>query len=315
MDGVVTTTPKVDGENMQIGFLGLGQMGLPMSRNVAMSFPVTGWDVRPEAVKAAGFATENGQNSPSDVARAADLTVLMVRDSAQAEQVLYHQDGYLDGAVEGRVLIIMSSLPPGLVSAAAHTLSERGVEVLDAPVSGGVEGAVAATLTIMAAGSPDVLSRCRPVLDTMGHRVVDVGKSPGLGQTVKAMNQLAYFSNMAVAAEALVVAAKAGIDPEVMVDVLSASSGDSWALRNRVPLAWRNDYISGGALSIARKDLKSATDLAADLDIPMFMAPATAQLVALSQTLWGQDGDDPLMVKTAERLADTWLAASIEGET
>jgi len=292
---------------MQIGFLGIGQMGVPMSRNVARRFRVIGWDVRPEAVDAAGLATTDRPNNPAEVARRAEVTILMVRDATQADQVLNGPNGYLAGATSGHTLVVMSSLSPSFVSSAALTLAARGVDVLDAPVSGGVEGATAATLTIMAAGKPEVLARCRPVLELMGTRVVDVGQRPGLGQTVKAMNQLAYFSNMAAAAEALVVAAKAGVDPDTMIDVLATSSGDSWALRNRVPLAWRNDYVSGGALSIARKDLKSATDLAEHLGIPLLVGAATAQLVALSEAIWGRDGDDPLLVKTIERLGQTRL--------
>jgi 3-hydroxyisobutyrate dehydrogenase-like beta-hydroxyacid dehydrogenase len=195
---------------------------------------------------------------------------------------------------------VMSTLPPALVRDFGETLSALGVSVLDAPVSGGVEGARTGLLTVMAAGQADVLGRCRPVLEVLGDRIYHVGEAVGLGQTVKVLNQALYFTGLAVSAEAIVIGAKAGIDPDVLVDVIGESSGGNWALKNRAPLAWRNEYRSGGALSIALKDLRAATQLAEDVEVPALVASSTAHLFKLAESLFGAEGDDPLIVKAME---------------
>jgi 3-hydroxyisobutyrate dehydrogenase len=194
----------------------------------------------------------------------------------------------------------MSTLPPALVRDLGETLSAQGVDVLDAPVSGGVEGARAGLLTVMAAGHAGTLDRCRPVLEVLGDRIYHVGDAAGLGQTVKVLNQALYFTGLAVSAEAIVIGAKAGIDPDVLVDVIGESSGGNWALKNRAPLAWRNEYRSGGALSIALKDLRAATQLADDLEVPALVASSTTHLFKLAESLLGAEGDDPLVVKAME---------------
>jgi 3-hydroxyisobutyrate dehydrogenase-like beta-hydroxyacid dehydrogenase len=238
--------------------------------------------------------------SVADVAERSEITVLMVLDAAQAEVAVQGEEGFLAGASEGDALVVMSSLPPSLVRGFDEELSARGIEVLDAPVSGGVEGARSGSLTIMAAGPHDTLDRCRPVLEILGGRVHHVGEEVGLGQTLKALNQALYFTGLAASAEAVVMGAKAGLDPEVLVEVVSESSGGNWALENRVPLAWRNEYRSGGALSIATKDLRTAMGLADELELPALVISATAHLFKLTEGLLGKEGDDPLVVKAVE---------------
>lgn len=288
---------------MRVGFVGLGQMGKPMSRNLVTSgLQVTVFDpLRPEVEELVEHGAESGA-SVRDVARRSEATVLMVRDAAQAEAAVLGKEGFLEGAVEGHILIVMSSLPPTLLRDFGETLSDRGVEVLDAPVSGGVEGARAGTLTVMAAGGANVLDRCRLLLETLGNRIYHVGDAAGLGQTVKIINQAMYFTGLAVSAEAVVMGAKAGIDPDVLVDVIGESSGGNWALKNRAPLAWRNDYKSGGSLSIALKDLKAAIQLADEVEVPALVTSSTAQLFRLTESLLGAEGDDPLIVKAVEKI-------------
>ncbi len=286
---------------MRVGFVGLGQMGKPMSSILlASGFQVAVFDPERSAV---GELVDRGAErggSVREVAERSQLTVLMVRDAAQAEAAVGSEDGFLAGAVEGDTLIIMSTLPPALVRDFGETLSARGVRALDAPVSGGVEGASAGLLTIMAAGHADVLDQCRPVLEALGDRIYYVGEEVGLGQTVKVLNQALYFTGLAVSAEAIVIGAKVGIDPDVLVDVIGESSGGNWALKNRAPLAWRNEYRSGGALSIALKDLRAATQLADDAEVPALVTSSTAHLFKLAESLLGAEGDDPLIVKAVE---------------
>jgi 3-hydroxyisobutyrate dehydrogenase-like beta-hydroxyacid dehydrogenase len=286
---------------VRVGFIGLGQMGKPMSGNlVASGFQVTVFDPLHSAVEELVDRGAKEGASARDVAERSQLTVLMVRDATQAEAAVRGEDGFLAGAAEGDTLIVMSTLPPALVRDFGETLSALGVSVLDAPVSGGVEGARTGLLTVMAAGQADVLGRCRPVLEVLGDRIYHVGEAVGLGQTVKVLNQALYFTGLAVSAEAIVIGAKAGIDPDVLVDVIGESSGGNWALKNRAPLAWRNEYRSGGALSIALKDLRAATQLAEDVEVPALVASSTAHLFKLAESLFGAEGDDPLIVKAME---------------
>jgi 3-hydroxyisobutyrate dehydrogenase-like beta-hydroxyacid dehydrogenase len=286
---------------VRVGFIGLGQMGKPMAGNLVSSgFQVMVFDPLHPAVEELVDRGAKEGASASDVAERSQLTVLMVRDATQAEAAVRGEDGFLAGAAEGDTLIVMSTLPPALVRDFGETLSARGVSVLDAPVSGGVEGARAGLLTVMAAGQADVLGRCRPVLEVLGDRIYHVGEAVGLGQTVKVLNQALYFTGLAVSAEAIVMGAKAGIDPDVLVDVIGESSGGNWALKNRAPLAWRNEYRSGGALSIALKDLRAATQLAEDVGVPALVASSTAHLFKLAESLFGAEGDDPLVVKAME---------------
>jgi 3-hydroxyisobutyrate dehydrogenase-like beta-hydroxyacid dehydrogenase len=286
---------------VRVGFIGLGQMGKPMAGNLVSSgFQVMVFDPLHPAVEELVDRGAKEGASASDVAERSQLTVLMVRDATQAEAAVRGEDGFLAGAAEGDTLIVMSTLPPALVRDFGETLSARGVSVLDAPVSGGVEGARAGLLTVMAAGQADVLGRCRPVLEVLGDRIYHVGEAVGLGQTVKVLNQALYFTGLAVSAEAIVMGAKAGIDTDVLVDVIGESSGGNWALKNRAPLAWRNEYRSGGALSIALKDLRAATQLADDVGVPALVASSTAHLFKLAESLVGAEGDDPLIVKAME---------------
>jgi 3-hydroxyisobutyrate dehydrogenase-like beta-hydroxyacid dehydrogenase len=288
---------------VRIGFVGLGQMGRPMSGNlVSAGYGVAVFDpVRAAVDELTGWGA-TPTSSPREVAERSEVTVLMVRDAAQAEAAVRGEEGFLAGADQGDVLVVMSSLPPALVRDFGEELVARGVGVLDAPVSGGVEGARAGALTVMAAGHADVLDRCRPVLEALGGRVYNVGEAAGLGQTVKVLNQALYFTALAASAEAVVMGVKAGLDPEVLVEVIGESSGGNWALENRVPLAWRNEYMSGGALSIALKDLGSATELADELRVPALVTSATANLFKVAEGLLGAEGDDPLVVKAVEMI-------------
>jgi 3-hydroxyisobutyrate dehydrogenase-like beta-hydroxyacid dehydrogenase len=286
---------------VRVGIVGLGQMGRPMAANLlSAGYQVAVFDPVSAAVEElAARGAEAGRNA-ADVAERSEVTVLMVRDAAQAEAAVRSEEGFLAGAGEGDALVVMSSLPPTLVRALGEALSARGTSLLDAPVSGGVEGARAGSLTIMAAGSRDTLDRCRPVLEVLGGRVHHVGEVAGLGQTLKALNQALYFTGLAASAEAVVMGAKAGLDPEVLVEVVGESSGGNWALEHRVPLAWRNAYRSGGALSIATKDLSTATTLADELGVPALVISATTHLFKLTEGLLGAEGDDPLVVKAVE---------------
>ncbi|MEF2559288.1 NAD(P)-dependent oxidoreductase [Aurantimonas sp. C2-5-R2] len=289
---------------MRVGFIGLGRMGSHMSRSLLRaSLAVNVYDVDPAPMKELEREGATVALSPAEVGAGSNVTILMVHDQQQAETAVYGEAGYAAGTRAGKTLVIMSSLPPNFVAELAGDFETKGIHLLDAPVSGGVEGAQQASLTIMAAGSDTAFQAAEPILAKMGRNLYRVGLCPGQGQTLKALNQAMYFTGLAVAAEVLVTGSKAGIDPDVMVEVIARSSGDNWALRNRVPLAWRNDYRSGGSLAVAIKDLRTALDIGREFDMPLPVTTATAQIFGLAGRLGAADADDPEVVRTIEILA------------
>ncbi len=239
----------------RIAFVGLGAMGMPMARHlVAAGFPVRGYDIRPEsraALVAAG--AEEAETVPAAAAEA-DALLLMVVNAAQAEEVLFAQGG-LDALAPDATVVLMATCPPQAVVAIAARVAQTGRAFIDAPVSGGVVGAEAATLTIMAAAPAEVLATLRPVLDRLGDKVFHVGTEPGQGATVKAVNQLLCGVHIAATAEALSLAEQVGVDLSVVLEILSGSSASSWMLRDRGPRMLEDAPRVTSAVDIFVKDL------------------------------------------------------------
>jgi putative dehydrogenase len=241
--------------------------------------------------------------SPGELGDLCDVIVLMVHNDRQCEAVVFGQEGLAQTLRPGAVLVAMSTLPPDYVFGLQARLDAKQVVVLDAPVSGGIEGAENASLTIMAAGSDLAFSRAESVLSSMGKLVVRVGNTPGQGQTTKVLNQLMYFTGIAIAAEAVVAASKAGIKPDSFIEAVSNGSGDNWALRNRIPLAWKNDYRSGGALDIAPKDLGAALSMCRKLGVYTPCGAAASQAFLAATRLCREDADDSEYVRFVESLS------------
>ncbi|UHC15802.1 NAD(P)-dependent oxidoreductase [Methylobacterium currus] len=238
-----------------VAFVGLGSMGLPMARNlVRHGFPVRGFDVRAEGRSA--FATAGG--TPADTIAAASegagALVLMVVNADQAESILFGE-GALERLGPDAAVVLMATCPPAAVAALARRVTATGRAFVDAPVSGGVVGAEAGTLTIMAAAPADVIAGVRPLLEAMGDKVFHVGPEPGQGATMKAVNQLLCGVNLAAAAEALSLAAKVGIDGATALEIVSGSSASSWMLRDRGPRMLEETPRVTSAVDIFVKDL------------------------------------------------------------
>lgn len=285
---------------MKVGIIGVGNMGWQMAARLAEAgHEVAAYDAREQVASALRQVGAAAATSPAAVAKASEATVLMVLNSAQAEEAIWGENGYADSAKPASVLILMSSLPPAYVASTAERAAGR-FQIIDSPVRGGVEGASAGTLTIMAAGSQTALEAVRPIHEALGKTIIWLGSRPGLGATMKAVNQAMYFSAMASAAEMLITATKAGLDPETVIEVISRSSGDSWALRNRVPLSWRNDYTSGGSLAVAAKDMAAGLELAEQLGVDARVTRAAADIVQEAIERRGGEGDDPLIVEAIE---------------
>jgi 3-hydroxyisobutyrate dehydrogenase len=249
----------------RIGFLGLGTMGSAMAANLARAgFEVTAWNRTP------GRATELDElgvgraDSAADVARATDAVVICVSDTPDVEAVLFGPAGLAEGARAGQLVIDCSTISPSATRGFAARLRERGVGLVDAPVSGGSEGAQKATLTIFCGGEAADVERARPILAAMGRTITHVGPS-GAGQAVKAVNQVILAGTYLGVAEGIVLAIKAGLDVRQVVEALGGGAAQSWVLANRSERMRVNDYPLGFKVALHRKDLGIALAMAREM--------------------------------------------------
>lgn len=265
---------------MRVGFVGLGTMGGAMAANVARAgFAVTAWNRTPgRAVE----LTELGVRlaaSPAEVAAASDLVVTIVSDTPDVEAVLFAEQGVASGAARGAVVIDMSTISPSATRGFAVRLAVQGVGMLDAPVSGGSEGAKKGTLSIFVGGDAAELERARPVLAAMGTTITHVGPI-GAGQAVKAVNQVILAGTYLGVAEGIVLAMKAGLDVEQTVAALSGGAAQSWVLANRSGRMLANDYPLGFKVSLHRKDLGIALELARETGTALPISALCEQIEA-----------------------------------
>jgi 3-hydroxyisobutyrate dehydrogenase len=265
---------------MRVGFVGLGTMGGAMAANVARAgFEVSAWNRTP------GRAAELGElgvavlASPAEVAAASEIVVTIVSDTPDVEAVLFGEGGVAAGAGEGSLVIDMSTIAPSATRGFAARLAAQGVAMLDAPVSGGSEGAKQGTLTIFVGGEVADLERARPLLNAMGTTITHVGPI-GAGQAVKAVNQVILAGTYLGVAEGLVLAMKAGLDGEQVVAALSGGAAQSWVLANRSGRMLANDYPLGFKVALHRKDLGIALQLARETGTSLPISALCEQLEA-----------------------------------
>ena len=262
----------------RIGFVGLGTMGAAMAANLRRAgFEVTAWNRTPgraEDLVALG-AAEAG--SPADVARASDVVVICVSDTPDVEAVILGPDGVGEGLAAGGLVIDCSTISPAATTRIAATLRERGIGFVDAPVSGGSEGAKQATLTIFVGGEPADAERARPILEAMGKTITHFGPA-GSGQAVKAVNQVVIAGAYLGVAEGIVLALKAGLDAEAVAAALGGGAARSWVLENRSGRMIDNEYPLGFRTSLHLKDLAIALELARSVGATLPVAGLAAQL-------------------------------------
>ena len=257
------------GSRPRVGLIGLGKMGSPMARNLLQAgFPLTVHNRSRPAVDALVALGATGVDDPAAVAEASDVILTSLPDPAAVQAVYLGPRGLVDAARSGQIYADTSTVDPQTSRTLAERLRERGAEFLDAPVSGGVAGAEAASLTVMVGGEADAFERARPVLAGIGQRLHHVGPA-GSGTIVKLVNQLLVGINMAGVAEALVLGTKAGADPRAMLEVLSTSFGGSRMLERAVPLFLDRGFGGGTPVDLIRKDLGLIADLAAELGVPL----------------------------------------------
>ena len=279
-----------------VGFIGLGIMGAPMAKNLLdAGYDVVGYNRSQEPVdEHTEYGGESGE-SPEDVTERVDVVITCLPDSPVVEDVLRREDGVLEGVSEGTVVVDMSTISPTTTEALAEEVSERGGEMLDAPISGGEEGAIDGSLSIMVGGDESTLEEHMDLFEVMGETVTHCGPS-GAGQTTKACNQIVVAAQMVSVSEALVFAKKAGADLEAVVDAISGGAAGCWTLDNRAPSMIQGDFDPGFFASYQYKDLRIAMEAGEAFGAPMAGTAVAHELYkAMETTDRGQDDNSGVM--------------------
>jgi 2-hydroxy-3-oxopropionate reductase len=275
----------------KIGFIGLGIMGKPMAKNLLKAgYSLTVYDIRPEPVKEVVAAGAQEGKSSKDVAEKNEVVITMLPNSPEVKEAVLEEDGVLDGAKPGMILVDMSSIAPLVSKEVGAKLAEKGVEMLDAPVSGGEPKAIDGTLSIMVGGKKEVFEQVEDVLKVMGASAVLVGDI-GSGNTTKLANQIIVALNIAAMSEAMVLATKAGVDPEKVYNAIRGGLAGSTVLDAKVPLALKGNFKPGFRIELHIKDLQNALDTAHKIGVPVPLASG-AMKVMQALKVDGKAGDD-----------------------
>ncbi|MFC5590895.1 2-hydroxy-3-oxopropionate reductase [Sporosarcina soli] len=275
----------------KIGFIGLGIMGKPMALNLlSKGYELTVNDLNKEAVQALVDAGATAADSAKEVGANSDVIITMLPASHHVQQVVLSENGVLSGAKKGSVIIDMSSISPVVSQEIAAQAEKQGVDMLDAPVSGGEPKAIDGTLAIMVGGKEEVFEQVKDVLSAMGSEITLVGTN-GSGTTAKLANQVIVNLNIAAMSEALVLAAKAGIDVEKMYQAIRGGLAGSAVLDAKVPLILDRNFVAGGRIDINLKDISNVMETAHNIGVPM---PLSSHLLEIFHALKvdGKAADD-----------------------
>ncbi len=286
-----------------IGFIGLGIMGRGMAHNLLKSgFSVTVWNRTASVMEPLVEAGASAGSNPADVAAKSNIIITCVSDTPDVEAVILGDDGVIHGAKAGSLVIDMSTISPQVTQAIAAQLAGKSVQMLDAPISGGSEGAANGTLSIMVGGDASQVERAMPAFQAMGKAITHVGPN-GAGQTVKLVNQILVVVKMLAVGEALLFAQAGGLDLQKTLEAVSAGAAGSWMLSNRGPQVINRDWRPGFMVDLQQKDLRLALKAADELGVPLL---GTSTVFNLYRTLQAQglgaEGNHAL-VKALEHLA------------
>jgi 3-hydroxyisobutyrate dehydrogenase len=281
---------------VKVGFIGLGVMGKHMAVNlVRAGFSITVWNRTKskinELIKMGAVAAE----SPKNVAEKSDIIITMVSDSPDVEAVVLGEDGIIEGAQKGQLVIDMSTISPDVTRKIAVALGEKGVDMLDAPVSGGEIGARDGTLSIMAGGPRNRFDEAQPVFKAMGKRITYMGGN-GMGQTAKLCNQVICTLNIQAVCEGLMLGAAAGLDVNSLLEVVTAGAANSWQLSNLGPKMVKRDFTPGFRIKHQLKDIRLALATAEGMKLPLPATGLTQQLFRAAEAEGlGEEGTQALI--------------------
>ncbi|MCC6605367.1 MAG: NAD(P)-dependent oxidoreductase [Anaerolineae bacterium] len=295
--------------NEKIGFIGLGIMGQGMVRNLLdKGFVVYIWNRTHGKMDPFIELGAIAASSPADVASHADIIITCVSDTPDVEHVMLQSNGIMFGVKPGNLVIDMSTISPEITRRLAQAFAERGVHMLDAPISGGSEGAAKGTLSIMVGGDAAQVARAMPVFQAMGKTITHVGPS-GAGQTVKLVNQILVVVTMLGVGEALLLAQAGGLDLAKTLDAVTQGAAGSWMLSNRGPQVVQRDWRPGFTIDLQQKDLRLVLETADQLGVPLLGTSLVFNLYrTLQQQGLGLEGNHAL-VKALEHLAGLEIGA------
>jgi len=293
-----------------VGVIGLGSMGLGVARTLlAKGFQVHAFDVRPEVVKA--FVKQGGiaAANPAEVGANSPVLIVLVVNAEQTEDALFGRNGAAPRMARGSVVVASATVAPGYAEYLGHRLSQHGIYLIDAPVSGGTARAASGQLSIMSSGGRAAYRQAQPVLDAIAVKVYRLGEQPGMGSKVKMINQLLAGVHIAAACEAMALGIRAGVDPNVLYEVISNSAGASWMFQNRVPHILAGDFTPLSAVNIFVKDLGIVLDSARKLTFPLPITATAHQMYLMAGAAGYGLEDDSAVVKVFQHLSGIALPA------
>jgi 3-hydroxyisobutyrate dehydrogenase len=287
-----------------IGFVGLGNMGGGMARNLLKAgHKLVVHDLDPRKVQA---LTEHGAevaSSPREVARQVTRMLSMVETTAQAESVILGENGFIHTAAPGSVVISSSTIDPFALRRMGEALATKGITLIDAPVSGGKIGADAGTLTVIVGGPQETFDACQDIFRGMGRNIFHAG-ALGNGLAMKIVNNLMLQANCVAVAETATLAAKAGLDPQLTLDIIRTSSGNSWAFERIMPRIVSRDFTPANTIDINHKDQALGVDFARGLGVPAPVAALTEQVYQMARAAGLGKIDGSSVVRVFEQLAE-----------
>jgi len=295
---------KMGDENLKVGFIGLGIMGLPMAKNLlknGYSLVVHNRSRRPVDELVALGATP--AYSGREVAEKTDLVITMLPDSPDVKEVILGKNGVIEGVRAGMIVIDMSTISPKVSMEIAEALAAKGVDMLDAPVSGGQKGAIEGTLSIMVGGKREIFERCLPIFKAMGRVIVHVGGN-GAGEIVKLCNQVICALNIVSMCEGIALCKKTGVNVAKMIEVVSGGLGASNIITNLAPKILSGDMEPGFKLRLQQKDLRLALQLAEELKAPLLATGLAHQIFRIAEAKGLGDKGTQALIRAYEALAD-----------
>ena len=294
----------------KIGFIGLGNMGNPMSLNlVKKGFDLTVFDLNIDRMQELTRSGAAAAISPRDLASRVDVVITMLPGPPEIRQAVFGAEGILGGLHPGACLIDMSTSSPVLSRQIAERLTAHQCEMLDAPVTKGIPAAKNGTLTVMVGGPERILNDCRSILEAMATEIIRVGNH-GMGHAMKLVNQLISHSELVAICEAFALGTQAGLDPQTIFDVVTRASGNSFIFQYKAPRILKRDFEPGFALDILYKDLELTTELGRDLRVPLFLANTAAQVCQVGRAMGLAKKDGTALVSIFEH----YLGRQIRGD-
>ncbi len=288
---------------MKIGFIGLGIMGKPMSRNLLKAgYELVVFNRSKGAVEELIESGAKAAGNPMEVAEQTDIIITMLPNSPQVKEVILGEYGVIEGARRGTVVIDMSSIAPLVSREIAARLNQKGIEMLDAPVSGGEPKAIDGTLSVMAGGKRHVFDKCYPVLKSMAASVVLTGEV-GAGNVTKLANQIIVALNIAAMSEALVLASKAGVEPELVYQAIRGGLAGSATLDAKAPLVMDRKFAPGFRIDLHIKDLQNVLDTSHEIGVPLPLTASVMEIMQALRTDGKGNSDHSCLIQYYEKMA------------